>query len=116
MGRSKGNAKLTAADIVIVKTRYARGETPRVIARSFGLAAETIRRVLRGETWAWLIPEQGDCQRKSLGPTWPCACGAFRPEDCPSPKDGEKTEEEWTRLAAESLARLQEKLKTEKPT
>jgi hypothetical protein len=59
-------------------------EWPREIARDFHVSVETIRRIDRGDTWAWLTPEQ---------PTDPIG------------------EAELKRLADESFARLHEKLK-----
>jgi len=107
---AKGKAKLTVEDVIIVKCRLANGETPRVIAQSFGLSTETIRKIARGESWAWLIPEQGECVKISLAPKWPCACGAFRAEDCPNPKPQLSEKEMQERIDA-SLRVLEEKLK-----
>lgn len=45
-------------DVRKIKARLAVGDSPREIAKDYLVGAETIRRINRGETWAWLTPEQ----------------------------------------------------------
>jgi hypothetical protein len=58
--KKPGNAKLTEEQVRIIKRDLAdyhagkSGDSPLEIARMLGLAAETIRRIDRGETWGWV--------------------------------------------------------------
>lgn len=100
---------LSEGDVIKIKQRLASGEPTRTIARSYQVGTETIRRISRGDTWAWLTPEQGECQSATLEPKWPCACGAVIAEGCTNPR-AIQSDEELKRLADESLARLTAKL------
>ena len=46
-----GNTKLTEADVARIRKRLAAGETPRAVAADYKMAAETIRKIRRGEMW-----------------------------------------------------------------
>lgn len=53
------NAKLGEADVRRMRREHSLGlKTPRQLAQEFGLAAETVRKVLRYETFAW-VGEEG---------------------------------------------------------
>lgn len=49
--------KLAPSDVLRIKQLLAQGYSPRQIAAHYLLAAETVRRIDRGETWAWLRSE-----------------------------------------------------------
>jgi hypothetical protein len=50
-GSSNGWAKLTEADIPVIRARHQQGETGKDIALSMGLDTSTICRVLKGRSW-----------------------------------------------------------------
>ena len=50
-GSATGNAKLTEADIPVIRGRRARGEQQKDIARSYGVDFTTISRIVRRTTW-----------------------------------------------------------------
>ena len=53
--RTTGSAKLTAEDVRVLRARYRAGQvTVRGIAAVHRMSAEAVRRMLRGETWAWV--------------------------------------------------------------
>ena len=52
-GDKSGSAKLTAIQVVEMRTRFAGGgETKKGLAREFGVEGKTVRNVLRGRNWA----------------------------------------------------------------
>lgn len=56
-GRSRqrlAGAALTEREVAGIKTRLQQGHLPRAIADDYGVATESIRRIGRGETWAWV--------------------------------------------------------------
>lgn len=53
MRQRMGNAQLTEDEVRAIR-RLAHVHSAREIAKLYGLGAETIRRLLRGETWAWV--------------------------------------------------------------
>lgn len=57
-GRHNGNATLTEAQARLIigylKLPYHERPTAREIANIYGLATETVRRLMRGDTWLWL--------------------------------------------------------------
>lgn len=55
----EANARLTRGDVVKVRELSREGHSARAIAQAYGVGIETIRRVLRGDTWAWLIEGTG---------------------------------------------------------
>ena len=58
MSRQATNASLSEAEVRSIRLR-ARTEraSVRLLAQEYGVGAETIRRVLRWETWAWVSEE-----------------------------------------------------------
>lgn len=50
-------AKLTEHEVRLIKQQAAKGIRAAELARVYGLAAETVRRILRGETWTWVSIE-----------------------------------------------------------
>lgn len=57
-GDSHPSAKLTAADVSLVKTRIDAGESCRSIAISFGVSPSTIERIARGTRWQSITEEK----------------------------------------------------------
>ena len=53
-----GNAKLTHEEVRAIRRRGAAREHPRDIARSYQVAPETIRKILRWDTYT-MVPEEG---------------------------------------------------------
>ena len=50
-----GRAKLTDAQVLEIRDRYAGGEvTQRQVAAEFGVSASTVRDIVTGKTWRWL--------------------------------------------------------------
>lgn len=50
------NATLTADDVLRIRSlASAGGHSARDMAMIYGVGIETIRRILRGETWTWLL-------------------------------------------------------------
>jgi len=45
------NTKLTREDVAQIRKRLAKGERPRAIAADYKMAAESIRKIARGEMW-----------------------------------------------------------------
>ena len=89
-GRANGNARLTEAEVLVIRRRYGEGITQGELCRIYRVSCNTIARVVRRETWAWL----GD-QDAAPVPVVPPATG------------------ESTDAAAASLARLQTRLQAE---
>lgn len=56
-GSRNGNSTLTESDVRAIR---ASRESPRHLAAFYGLGVETIRRILRRESWAWLPEEPAD--------------------------------------------------------
>ena len=50
-GSKHPGAKLTESDIPVIRARIAGGETPRAIARAFGVAQSTISQIKRRRAW-----------------------------------------------------------------
>jgi hypothetical protein len=50
-GEKNGGAKLTAAQVVEIRERFAAGELQIDLAKEFGVARETISRIVCGHTW-----------------------------------------------------------------
>jgi hypothetical protein len=68
-GRDKqrtGAAVLTAVSVAQIKRRYMLGEGSRDLANEFGVSTETIRRVLRGDSWKWVEAAQEQAQPQDL--------------------------------------------------
>lgn len=51
-GERHGMAKLTAADVVVIRRDVAAGFTTAEVARSFGVARETVRRIVDRTNWS----------------------------------------------------------------
>jgi hypothetical protein len=49
--RTPTNHKLTEADVAQIRRRLALGDKPRIVAADYHMAAETIRKIGRGEMW-----------------------------------------------------------------
>lgn len=56
-GNKNRNAALTEAEVRLIKQALMEGNAAPGIARIYGVSAETIRRINRGETWGWLDAE-----------------------------------------------------------
>jgi hypothetical protein len=54
-----GNAVLTEGAVARIKGELLQGRSPRSLAEASGVGIETIRRISRGETWAWVAPALG---------------------------------------------------------
>ena len=50
-GSKNVSAKVTEAQVVQIRMRYAAGEGPRSIAKAFGVHRDTVRLIVRRETW-----------------------------------------------------------------
>lgn len=62
--RFAGNAKITEESVRALR-RLADTHTPKELARIYGLGLETVRRILRRDTWAWVessMPELDETQ------------------------------------------------------
>ncbi|MDP9474992.1 MAG: HNH endonuclease [Actinomycetota bacterium] len=58
VGEKHANARLTEADVVSIRRRFARGGvTKTVLAREYGVGSRCIGKVIRRETWRHLPPE-----------------------------------------------------------
>lgn len=55
--RTATNSALTEETVARIKGLLTRGHTPKELGQAYGLATETIRRMGRGETWAWVSPD-----------------------------------------------------------
>ena len=51
-GSANGRARLTEADVPVIRERAAHGETARTIAADYGLNPTTVRRLLSGRYWS----------------------------------------------------------------
>jgi hypothetical protein len=47
-------SKLTEAQVLVIKSRIARGESNRTLADEFGVSIDTIRHIRKRRTWGWL--------------------------------------------------------------
>lgn len=63
-----GAATLTEAEVRVIKTKLAEGATPRELAEVYQVGLETIRRIKRGDSWAWV---EGEAQEERLIPLTP---------------------------------------------
>lgn len=63
-GSRNGNSTLTESDVRAIR---ASRESPRRLAEFYGLGVETIRRILRRESWAWLPEEPADQESAAAG-------------------------------------------------
>ena len=79
MGYSKaeiyGNAKFSHAEVRRIRARGAVGEHPRAIAQSMACAPDTIRKILRWETYT-MVPEEGPGEPSSPRPPGPAEIAA----------------------------------------
>jgi hypothetical protein len=50
-GESNGSAKLSAADVKLIRALYARGEKRFPIAKQFGVSFSTVDRIVSGDAW-----------------------------------------------------------------
>ena len=62
--RINASAKFTEMEVREIKIRLQGGASPREIAKLFGVASETIRKIHRGDTWAWVtvLPRADDAE------------------------------------------------------
>lgn len=59
-GSANGGSELTEAQVRAIRQRLAEGSaTQGGLARLYGVSANTIGRIWRGETWGWLDEEEG---------------------------------------------------------
>mgnify|MGYP001583013423 CR=1 FL=1 len=68
--RSAGGAILNEDAVRDIRLRAAQGQAPRNIALHYDMAAETVRRVIRRETWAW-VQDEGKMEATLTQPTSP---------------------------------------------
>lgn len=63
-GEAHGIAKLTRWQVLDMRRRYLNGDVSMAtLAKSYGVGTTTVRKVLHGETWAWLEePKEAACQ------------------------------------------------------
>jgi transposase len=85
------NAVLNEAEVRVIRRNLAAGSSARLIAELYGLSIETIRRIGRRDTWAW-VKDEAEL-------------------DAPLPP---ASEEEKAKIA-ESLARVQRRLAQDPP-
>ena len=52
----RGNARLEDHEVIRILERLKHGHSPRAIARDYGVGMETIRKIGRGDTYAWVTP------------------------------------------------------------
>lgn len=64
-GSKNANARLTEAEVRMIKTRLYTGESAPSISRDFYVSTETIRRIARGETWSWLDIADGSTEAQA---------------------------------------------------
>ena len=61
--RTTGNAKLTADTVRFLREQYRLGQVSvRGICATYAMSGEGVRRMLRGETWAWV----GEAERPPI--------------------------------------------------
>jgi hypothetical protein len=53
-GSRHSQAKLTEADVLIIRQRLAVGEADDAISRDYGVSPDAVSLIRRGKTWAWL--------------------------------------------------------------
>ena len=53
-GQNHGSAKLTEADIQVIRSRLRRGDFQKEVAAAFGVCKQTISQINIGKTWGWL--------------------------------------------------------------
>ena len=51
---AKGNVKLDEETVRAIRRAKEQGMSAKTIAQQLNVGLETIRRVLRGDTWAWV--------------------------------------------------------------
>ena len=54
-GERNGNAKLTAASVQTIRTRFAAGETQTALSREYGVPQSAISRVILRKAWAHVV-------------------------------------------------------------
>jgi hypothetical protein len=54
-GMAHGRAKLTETDVLAIRAMRASGTTAKVIARQFGIAAVTVRKIVKRKSWQHLV-------------------------------------------------------------
>lgn len=58
-GESNGHARLSEADVLAIKSLYAKGvASTEAIGREFGVSGRQVRYILRGKAWAHLAVER----------------------------------------------------------
>lgn len=50
-GEHNGGSKLTQAEVVTIRERYAAGETRKALALEYGLAVSSVGRIVTGQKW-----------------------------------------------------------------
>lgn len=53
-GERQGGAKLTSADVRVIRCRLSDGETQAGLAADFGVTQECISKIRTGKNWGWL--------------------------------------------------------------
>lgn len=59
MRKRTAGATLTEPEVRIIKAKLQEGISPRALAGIYQVGIETVRRIDRGETWAWVKLEEG---------------------------------------------------------
>jgi hypothetical protein len=66
-GERNIKAKLTTADVLLIKGRLAAGESPTVIAKDYDVYASTIQSIKSGKTWKHITPTAMHAQEAEAG-------------------------------------------------
>lgn len=59
-GERQGNAKLTEADVLEIRRRFAAGEMQPTLGEVFGVSSRTISKIVRGRRWHHVAGSDGD--------------------------------------------------------
>jgi len=54
IGENNGNAKLTKADIIAIRSMYIPYYNAGLLAKVYGINRRTVRSIVNRETWGWL--------------------------------------------------------------
>lgn len=65
-----GSATLTEAEVRIIKQKLAEGMSPRELAEVYQVCLETVRRIRRGDSWAW-VQGEAPSEEPALAPLTP---------------------------------------------
>lgn len=66
MQRRQMRGTLTADDVQVIRQRFAAGDTQRELCGVYGVSVNTIGRIVRGETWQWLLQPETVAEKAEL--------------------------------------------------